>query len=112
MSEKLTTLQAGECFGEMGLLTGELRSASVIALTDVECYRLDKEAFIDILTRRPQIAEDISAMLARRRVELGVVREGLTEAAIRRHLRRTEGDILRRIREFFRLDSGSGANPQ
>lgn len=112
LSEKLTTLQAGECFGEMGLLTGELRSASVIALTDVECYRLDKEAFIDILTRRPQIAEDISGMLARRRGELGVVREGLTEEAMRQHLRRTEGDILRRIREFFRLDSGNGAKAQ
>ena len=29
----------------MGVVTGEPRSASVIAATEVECYRLDKEAF-------------------------------------------------------------------
>src|SRR6266576_2821500 len=67
-SEKIATLHAGDFFGEMGMMTGEPRAATVTALSSVECYRLDKKAFNDILQRRPEIAEDISQVLARRRV--------------------------------------------
>ena len=75
-SRHVATLSPGDYFGEMGLMTGEPRSATVVARTDVECYRLDKEGFIDILQRRPQIADEISHLLARRRTELDAVREG------------------------------------
>jgi CRP-like cAMP-binding protein len=49
---------------------------TVIALSDVECYRLDKEAFNEIIKHYPEIAEDISEQLAHRRVELDAAREG------------------------------------
>ncbi len=104
LSERVATLRAGNFFGEMGLMTGEPRTATVIATTDVECYRLDKEAFHDILRRRPEIAEDISLILARRRVELEGVREGLNEEAMRQRMRHTQHDFLNRIRQFFTLD--------
>ena len=84
-------------------MTGEPRSATVIALTDVECYRLDKEALNDILKQRPEIAEDISEQLARRRVELDAAREGLNEEAMQTLMRYHQGDLLRRIRRFFTL---------
>jgi CRP-like cAMP-binding protein len=87
----------------MGMMTGEPRSATVIALSDVECYRLDKEAFNDILKHRPEIAEDISEQLARRRVELDAAREGLNEEAMQARLRYHQGDLLQRIRRFFTL---------
>src|SRR5207244_10507503 len=60
VSEKVATLDTGDFFGEMGLMTGELRTATVIALSDIECYRLDREAFKETLQSRPEIAEDIS----------------------------------------------------
>lgn len=104
LSKKVATLHAGDFFGEMGLMTGERRLATVIALTDTECYRLDKQGFQDILQRRPEIAEDISHILARRRVELDAVREDLTEEAMRQRLSHTQGDLLRRIRDFFTLN--------
>ncbi|MBV9956981.1 MAG: mechanosensitive ion channel [Acidobacteria bacterium] len=104
LSEKVATLRAGSFFGEMGLMTGEPRTATVIANTDVECYRLDKDAFHDILRRRPEIAEDISHILARRRVELDGIREGLNEEAMRQRMHRTQHDVLNRIRNFFKLD--------
>ena len=66
LSERVATLGEGDFFGEMGMMTGEARAATLIALSDVECYRLDKEAFNDVLQRRPEIAEDISVVLARR----------------------------------------------
>ena len=103
LSEQIATLHEGGFFGEMGMMTGEPRSATVIALTNVECYRLDKEAFNDILKQRPEIAEDISEQLAHRRVELDAAREGLNEEAKQARLRYHTGDLLQRIRHFFTL---------
>jgi small-conductance mechanosensitive channel/CRP-like cAMP-binding protein len=103
LTEDLATLHAGDFFGEMGMMTGAPRSATVIALSDVECYRVDKDAFHDILRARPEIAEDISTVLARRRVELDAARENLTEEALRARMQEHRGDVLHRIRDFFRL---------
>ena len=103
ISEKIATLHAGNFFGEMGMMTGAPRSATVIALTDVECYRVDKDAFRDILRRRPEIAEDISEVLAHRRAELDAAREDLNEEAKRARMRAHQGDLLQRIRDFFAL---------
>jgi small-conductance mechanosensitive channel/CRP-like cAMP-binding protein len=103
LTSKVASLGAGDFFGEMGLMTGAPRTATVFARTDVECYRLDKESFKDILHRRPEIAEDISHVLARRRAELDAVREGLSEEAMRQRMKNHQGDLLRRIRNFFSL---------
>src|SRR6266550_5318719 len=103
LNERVAALHAGDVFGEMGMMTGEPRTATVIAVTDVECYRLDKEAFHDILQRRPEIADDISTLLAKRRVELEAAREGLNEEAKRLRMHYHQNDLLRRIKNFFTL---------
>jgi CRP-like cAMP-binding protein len=103
-SERVATLSDGDFFGEMGLMTGAPRSATVIAQTDVECYRLDKETFQSIIESRPEIAEDISNVLARRRVELEATREGLNDEAKKLRLRHHQSDLLQRIQNFFTLD--------
>jgi small-conductance mechanosensitive channel/CRP-like cAMP-binding protein len=102
-SERVASLHQGDFFGEMGLMTGSPRTATVVALTDVECYRLDKEGFNDILRRRPEIAEDISHVLARRRVELEAVRGELSEEAMHNRMQSAQGALLERIRNFFKL---------
>ena len=84
-------------------MTGSPRSATVFAQTDMLCYRVDKTAFQETITRRPEIAEDISHVLARRRVELEAVREELSEEAKRQRMHKTQTALLDRIREFFRL---------
>jgi CRP-like cAMP-binding protein len=104
-SERVATLADGDFFGEMGLMTGEPRSATVVALTDVECYRLDKDTFQATLHSRPEIAEDISAVLARRRVGLEAAKGDLTDEARRVRLRYHQGDLLRRIQNFFTLQT-------
>ncbi|MEP6719322.1 MAG: mechanosensitive ion channel family protein [bacterium] len=103
LNEHVATLHQGDVFGEMGMMTGEPRSATVVAITNVECYRLDKDAFHDILKRRPEIADDISTLLANRRVELEAAREGLNEEAKRLRMRYHQNDLLRRIKNFFTL---------
>src|SRR2546423_5254012 len=43
LSETIATLHGGDFFGEMGMMTGEPRTATVVALSDGECYRVDKD---------------------------------------------------------------------
>jgi small-conductance mechanosensitive channel/CRP-like cAMP-binding protein len=107
-TEKVASLGEGEFFGEAGMMTGALRSATVAALSDVVCYRLDKSAFQDIITRRPEIAENISHVLARRQVDLDAIREELNEESMRMRMGHTQKDVLNRIREFFRLGDHDG----
>ncbi len=99
----VATLEPGGFFGEMALLTGAPRSATVSAQTDVVCYKLDKESFLDTIQSRPSMAEEISRILAQRRVELDAVREDLNEEAKRLRLAAAQRDLLGRIRKFFRL---------
>lgn len=70
-AHELATLAAGQFFGEMSLMTGESRTATVVAKTDVECYIVDKEAFQEILEEKPELAGIISDILSQRQVALG-----------------------------------------
>lgn len=99
----VSRLREGTVFGERGMMLGERRSATVTAVGDVKCYRLDRAAFEDIIRSRPQMAEDISRILALREVELQNVRQSLDVDARASELKRRHGEILGRIRAFFAL---------
>lgn len=103
-TEKVATLRAGDYFGEMALMTGQPRRANVLANTDVTCYRLDKEAFENILHNRPEIAESISRTLARRSVELESIQEELKEETMNKRVQTKQNEFLHLIREFFGLE--------
>lgn len=75
ITKPVARLGPGDFFGEMALLTGQPRKASVIAHTPVQCYRLIKEDFDDLLRGRPEIVDALAAILARRLVELRAVQE-------------------------------------
>jgi len=94
-------LGAGTVFGEMGLMTGEPRSATVTAKTDVECYRLDKAGFETILRARPAIAAEISDVLATRASGLS---QAVEEAAAAAAARAQPENLRERIRAFFGLE--------
>lgn len=103
-SNHVATLGAGDYFGEMGMMTGAPRFATVVAKTDVKCYRLGKSEFEDILQRRPEIAADIAETLARRRVELESVREEVSEEVRKARVNQAHRDVLARIRGFFGIN--------
>ena len=95
----------GTVFGELGLMTGAPRRATVIATTDVEAYRLDKTGFEHIIRARPEIAEGISAILERRLSHFQALERG--NGAPRPDGNKPgngdTGVIGRKIREFFGL---------
>ncbi len=99
----LNVLTKGDIFGEMGLMTGAPRAASVQARTDVECYRLDKDAFEEILLARPAIAEEVSQVLVQRRTELLNALQSLDETPGRNEIGSQRGEVLATIKRFFGL---------
>ena len=104
IEREVARLRAGDFFGEMSLLTGERRAATVVAVTDVDCYRLDKAEFQKLLERRPELAEQVADVLAKRRVELAAVKENLDVESRREQLRVTRTDLVGKIRTFFALE--------
>lgn len=64
---EIARLGAGQTFGEMALLTGEPRGATVIALTDVVAFEIGKRSLQPILKGNPALAESISRIVLDRR---------------------------------------------
>ncbi len=62
-------LGPGECFGEMSLLTGERRSATVIALIDSVLLKLSKESWEHLLAKHPSLSLHVCDVLSRRLTE-------------------------------------------
>src|SRR5688572_20934273 len=60
----LRSLGSGEVFGEIGLLTGENRSAFVRAQEESETIVFEKKAFIEFLEENPKILLAFSRILA------------------------------------------------
>jgi CRP-like cAMP-binding protein len=63
-------LKTGQYFGEMSLLTGEPRVATVVAETDVELLEINRTAFAQVFEAQPTLARHLSALLAQRRNQL------------------------------------------
>ena len=96
----LSTLQEGSVFGEMGLMTGEPRRATVTARSDALCYRLDKSSFEKILRVRPKIVEECARILSEREHQLAAARKEKTVSK-----QEHEARIVANIKRFFGLAS-------
>lgn len=107
MEREVAQLGAGQFFGEMGLLTGEPRTATVVALEEVECYRLGKDVFYELVQARPEIAEEVANILAHRKTGLAAARDDLDAEARAHNERATAHDLLRKMRHFFGLERGA-----
>ena len=80
-------------------------TASVVALTDVHCYRLDKKAFDAIIRARPELAHEVSTVLAARRVGLIAAQEGLEGEARTAREKSEQARLVHGIRSFFGLEN-------
>ncbi|HEV7921266.1 MAG TPA: mechanosensitive ion channel family protein [Thermoanaerobaculia bacterium] len=92
---EVTQLMEGSVFGEMALLTGEPRTADVVATTDVIAIEIAKEALQPILHSHPELAGAISKKVTERRDRLESVRAYSPEDE--------QMTVLSRIRAYFGL---------
>ncbi|HZP37623.1 MAG TPA: cyclic nucleotide-binding domain-containing protein [Methylomirabilota bacterium] len=59
-------LKAGDCFGEMSLIDGEPRSATIEATTDLRLLAVDRVHFWRLLDETPELIRRILTILSRR----------------------------------------------
>jgi small-conductance mechanosensitive channel/CRP-like cAMP-binding protein len=101
---EVARLHEGSIFGEMALLTGERRNATLVALGDVECFRLDAGPFRSLLSKHPDLAERVAQVLAEREVALVAAKQRLN-AVERESLHvQNKNALAARIRAFFEID--------
>ena len=97
---EVARLTAGKFFGEMGLMTGEPRTASVRALAPCTLLVVGHEAFHDTLAKVPELLEKMSDLLAVRQAQL-------EEAASKRPSLEPMHDrskrLISQIKSFFKL---------
>jgi CRP-like cAMP-binding protein len=102
-TKRVHTLSAPDFFGEMAIITGGRREATVVALTDIECLRVDRAAFGALLERRPVIAQEVAEVLAERRVALEAAREDLDAESRNLRVQGERNKILTAVQDFFGL---------
>ncbi len=100
---RFATLDAPAYFGEMGLLLGQPRFATVVAVGEALCYRLDKRGFDGIIRARPTLAEMLAKVLAERQAANDATLQALDAEARARHGAGRTKDLVRRIQQFFGL---------
>ena len=102
---RVATLRGGDCFGEMSLLTGEARSADVVAITDCEVLEVTKTTFALVVTEDPELLPRLSDLLAHRQMET----EGILQAqsalpsSVAAKEEEYRAGFLKKLRSFFEL---------
>jgi CRP-like cAMP-binding protein len=99
--EKISQLYPGQFFGEMSLLTGESRSADVVATTDLVVYQLQPEHLSKAFNDHPDMIERISEILVERKYQNAQKLRDLKES-VSAISPENPGLFVKKIRDFFK----------
>jgi small-conductance mechanosensitive channel/CRP-like cAMP-binding protein len=100
----VATLRDGDYCGEMSLLTGEVRTATVQARTDCEMWEIGKDTLGDILAENQGLLEKLSEILAKRKMEVdGIIEASMSEHEKTQTVARYKEGFLQRLYGFFEL---------
>lgn len=92
---------SGDIIGEMALLTGEPRTATIKSITETLLYEITKADIAPFLEAQPELAESLSEILAERKVETAAAKEShRSKAEVKKAL---YTQILHKIQDFFGL---------
>lgn len=98
---EVARLGPGKFFGEMSLMTGEARSATVRAAAECELLVVGHTEFHDVLVTAPELAERVSHVLAKRQAQLEERSSNPSIATGQEVVR--SGVLLKKIKEFFSI---------
>ena len=100
----VATLSAGDCFGEMSLLTGEHRTATVRAESDCYVMEISKPVMAEVIRDSPDCLERLSELLAKRKMENeGILKEAAIPPEQAGKAREYKASFLKRLRAVFEL---------
>jgi CRP-like cAMP-binding protein len=96
---EVATIEAGGYFGEMSLLTGDPRTATVLARGDTLVFEIHADLFRKLGANHPRAVEQVGIAAAARRVELDKVRA----TAVGQAVADAPATFMDRMRRFLRL---------
>ncbi len=94
----INTLRDSDYFGEMSLLTGEPRTATVVAVEETEVVQINKSALQPIFEANPDLVKSICELIEERRLLLSTDVEEEKKGVQKRNK-----GVLTSIRNFFGL---------
>jgi small-conductance mechanosensitive channel/CRP-like cAMP-binding protein len=92
----INTLRESDYFGEMSLLTGEPRTATVVAVTETEVVQINKSGLKPIFEANPELVQSVSDMIEERRALLSEVVSEDEE-----QVKQSGTSVIGSIRKFF-----------
>jgi len=90
---RVTCLNPGDIFGEMSMLSGSLRSATVRALEECVLLEVSREQLGPLLKANPPLMDGLAHLVSKRRGEL----EGLERETVKIQ----ENQLLKRMQQLF-----------
>ncbi|MEI9991925.1 MAG: mechanosensitive ion channel family protein [Rhizomicrobium sp.] len=92
---EVAVLATGDVVGEMSLMTGAPRNATVTALTRLRALEITKDPIEALLRKSPNLLERFSHVLARREQERAAIAQKTIQVAA------VERDLMARMKTFF-----------
>jgi potassium-dependent mechanosensitive channel len=96
-------LEKDDFFGEMSLLTGEKRTATITAATDTSVLVLSKESLAEMMVQNDHLAEQLAKVLAHRSQDSQAKLATSRDANAAKLSKTSETTLLHQIRAFFGL---------
>jgi CRP-like cAMP-binding protein len=101
--EEVARLASGDFFGEMALMTGEPRNATVRAAEDTEVLVLRSEDVKDVLAAQKDLAEAVSRVLAERQAKLDERLAKSSRETSQHDVAERTTHTLGKVKKFFAL---------
>lgn len=99
-AQELAHLGPGRVFGELSLVSGERRTATIRATTTSSVLAIDQASFMTILEQAPELRQRITDVLGRRQTELADLAARSQFPAANEAV---DNALLQRLRQFFSL---------
>ena len=101
---KVAELFTNQYFGEMSLLTGEKRSATVRTLFPSVLYEIKKDDIKDLFNTRPKLIDKIAEGMALRKQSNEEMLSQMDKESADVLLKENQSSLIRKIRSFFKVD--------
>ena len=98
IATRVGQIQVGEIFGEMSLLTGAPRSATIVAKSSVKTLEITKDVFSKLLSERPELGKKLSEIMSKRQL---LSQSALSEEEREAEHKRASTLVYSKIKAFF-----------
>jgi branched-chain amino acid transport system substrate-binding protein len=97
---EVARLGAGSFFGEMALLTGEARTANIVAISDTILFEITREHIAPLIDEQPQISKALSELLVQRKIATEAEKNKYRAEKINRNALKKQ--IMEQIDSYFK----------